>query len=897
MTAKFLSWCGGAVVFGGLLAGGFVADSQAADAPKVTYVDHVLPILRAKCLSCHNTDKKSGGLDLASFTAVMAGGGSGEIIDPGNSGGSILWKVVNHEEEPKMPPNSDKLPAEMLAVIKNWIDGGALETTGSKALMSKKPKVDLKLSGAPTQRPEGPPPMPERLSLAPVIKTKTTTAITSLAVNPWSTLAAVPGQKQVLLYNTATLQLLGVLPYPEGIPQVLKFSRNGSLLMAAGGHAAASGKVVIFNVRTGERVTEVGDELDTILAADISPDQSLVAIGGSAKIIRCYSIADGSKVWESKKHTDWVTSLAFAPDNVLLATGDRNGGLFVWEAETGREFHTLKAHTAMITGLAWRSDSNILASSSEDATVRLWEMENGGNVKGWGAHGGGTASVDFARDGRIISAGRDRVVKIWDQNGAQQRAFEAMGDITLACAICNETNRVLGADWTGAIRVWNAADGTKIGDLTPNPPTLEERLAAANAELQAATAEAKVAADSYNAANAAAEKAKADLNAANAKFMELTKVVTDTTAAAGKTKEAIAAAQAVHDAAAKVVATLDPVVPMLTESVTKGSEAAAKNAEDKEVAAAVAALKTLLDNRAATLANNKKVVADKVVELTKSKEQLAAQEKLIADTNVALEAVKKTIPDLAAAEKAMTEKAAAAKAVADTANGKLAAAQQQVARWTAEIDFAAKLKLLAEKQAAAAPLVAASDEALAAVNKMKAELAAAQQVVATSQKGVDDANAAVAAAKQMLINLTNEHATINTTVTGLEAALPPLKEAHSKAAEVAAKATSDKELAAAAELLKTVLEKQTANLATAKAQLSEKAAAVEKAKVTVAETEKKAADAVAVLNAANAKVAEVSAAMKSVEEKFMAAKQAADQALQPVTALQAEIQKLKEVKL
>lgn len=879
------------------MASGFVADAHAADMPKVTYVDHVLPIFRAKCLSCHNADKKSGGLDLASFSAVMAGGGSGEILDPGNSGASILWKVINHEEEPKMPPNSDKLPAEMLAVIKNWIDGGALETTNSKALASNKPKVDLKLTAAPTVRPDGPPPMPERLSLAPVIKTKTTTAITSLAVNPWSPLAAVPGQKQVLLYNTATLQLLGVLPYPEGIPQVLKFSRNGSLLMAAGGHAAASGKVVIFNVRTGERVTEVGDELDTILAADISPDQSLIALGGPAKMVRVYSIADGSKVWESKKHTDWVTSIAFAPDSVLLATGDRNGGLFVWEAETGREFHTLKAHTAMITGLSWRGDSNLLASSSEDTTVRLWEMENGGNVKGWGAHGGGALSVDFARDGRIVSAGRDRVVKIWDQNGAQQRAFEAMADLALACAICNETNRVIGADWTGAIRVWNAADGAKIGDLTPNPPTLEERLAAASAELQTATTEAKAATDGYNAANAAAEKAKTDLNTANTKMAELAKVITDTMAAAAKTKEVIAAAQAAHDAAAKIVATLDPVVPALNDAVTKGTEAATKNADDKEVAAAVMALKALLDNRAATLANNKKVVADQVVELTKAKEQLAAQEKLITDSNVALEAVKKTIPDLTAAEKALTEKAAAAKAVADAANAKFAGAQQQVARWTAEIDFAAKLKQLAEKQAAAAPLVAASEEALAAVNKMKAELSSAQQVVAMSQKGVDDANAALAAAKQALTNATNDHVAINTTVSGLEAALPALKEAQTKAAEVAAKAASDKELAAAAELLKSVLEKQTANLTTAKTQLTEKAAAVEKAKATVAEMEKKVADALAALNAANAKVAEITAALKPVEEKFVAAKQAAEQALQPVTALQAEIQKLKEVKL
>lgn len=79
--------------------------------------------------------------------------------------------------------------------------------------------------------------------------------------------------------------------------------------------------------------------------------------------------------------------------------------------------------------------------------------------------------------------------------------------------------------------------------------------------------------------------------------------------------------------------------------------------------------------------------------------------------------------------------------------------------------------------------------------------------------------------------------------------------------------------------------------------LVEKATAVEKAKIVVTEMEKKAADAVVVLTASNAKVTELAAAMKPIEDKFASAKQAADQALQPVTALQQEIQKLKEVKL
>ena len=47
-------------------------------------------------------------------------------------------------------------------------------------------------------------------------------------------------------------------------------------------------------------------------------------------------------------------------------------------------------------------------------------MENGGQIKSSGAHGGGGLSVKFTHDNRLVSCGRDRWVKVWDQNGASE---------------------------------------------------------------------------------------------------------------------------------------------------------------------------------------------------------------------------------------------------------------------------------------------------------------------------------------------------------------------------------------------------------------------------------------------------------------------------------------------
>ena len=90
----------------------------------------MLPIFREKCGSCHNADKKQGGLDLMSFGQAMAGGSSGEVIAPGDPDGSYLWQLASHSSEPKMPPQADRIPGEMLDVLKKWIAGGAIERAG-----------------------------------------------------------------------------------------------------------------------------------------------------------------------------------------------------------------------------------------------------------------------------------------------------------------------------------------------------------------------------------------------------------------------------------------------------------------------------------------------------------------------------------------------------------------------------------------------------------------------------------------------------------------------------------------------------------------------------------------------------------------------------------------------
>src|SRR5678815_2833168 len=242
--------------------------AQAAD--KVTYNDHVLPIFRNACLNCHNPDKKKAGLDLSTYTAALQGSENGKVLQSGNAGASMLFKCIKQTEDPKMPPKGDKLNDQDIGTIEKWIVGQLLETATGKAVAVANNNVQVAVVSL--EKPDGPPPMPGELPLDPVVHTRASNALIALAVSPWAPVVAVGGQKQIILYNTETLELLGVLPFPEGFPSIIKFSRNGQLLLTGGGLGGKSGRVALWDIKTGERVGVVGNEVDQVLAADLTAD-------------------------------------------------------------------------------------------------------------------------------------------------------------------------------------------------------------------------------------------------------------------------------------------------------------------------------------------------------------------------------------------------------------------------------------------------------------------------------------------------------------------------------------------------------------------------------------------------------------------------------------------------
>ena len=119
-----------------------------------------------------------------------------------------------------------------------------------------------------TDEPSGPPPMPTKLPGNPLAKTLRQLPVLAMAASPTAPLLAVAGQDMFGWSISDQGNARQGLPFPEGEPHVLRFSRNGKVLLAAGGRPVQSGRVVLFDVaHIAHGLATIGDGIDEVLAA------------------------------------------------------------------------------------------------------------------------------------------------------------------------------------------------------------------------------------------------------------------------------------------------------------------------------------------------------------------------------------------------------------------------------------------------------------------------------------------------------------------------------------------------------------------------------------------------------------------------------------------------------
>jgi Protein of unknown function (DUF1553)/Protein of unknown function (DUF1549)/Planctomycete cytochrome C len=123
---RFLGTCGAAILLGCSVFLRAQSAPPQTPPPAVDFARDIQPIFEKYCYECHGQSKGRARLRLHAPELIRRGGQSGPVILPGKSHDSeLIRRVLDENDDDRMPLDKDPLPAPTIAVLRAWIDQGA----------------------------------------------------------------------------------------------------------------------------------------------------------------------------------------------------------------------------------------------------------------------------------------------------------------------------------------------------------------------------------------------------------------------------------------------------------------------------------------------------------------------------------------------------------------------------------------------------------------------------------------------------------------------------------------------------------------------------------------------------------------------------------------------------
>jgi WD40 repeat protein len=330
-----------------------------------------------------------------SYEALMKGGTHGPSIVPHDANASRLVAMLEGGVKPRMPLDDDPLPAREIAILKDWINAGAIGPAANEA-------------AAPVALPSTPDIRPEVTVSSPVA---------SLKFSPDGKLLAVGGYRDIRIIEAASGHELASLSGHTDYVRSIAFSPDGKRIAAAGGAPQLFGEIKIW---------------------DVPSHQLLKTMRG---------------------HKDCIYSIAWSPDGRLIASASYDRMVKLWDPETGRELRNLQDHIDAVFAVAFSPDGKRLASASQDRTVKIWDVASGKRICTFSDASDGLTSVAFSPSGNeIAAAGYDKTIYIWQLSGDDGHLSQSLiadQDSLVALVWSPDGKTIVTASTDGSIRFRN----------------------------------------------------------------------------------------------------------------------------------------------------------------------------------------------------------------------------------------------------------------------------------------------------------------------------------------------------------------------------------------------------------------------------------------------------------
>jgi WD40 repeat protein/mono/diheme cytochrome c family protein len=437
----------------GMLAVWFLGNLAAQEHREVSYFREIRPIIQRNCQGCHQPAMKSGNLDLTRYETVSAGGKQGPLFQPGQPGGSTLLAYLKGERQPRMPLGAPPLPDDQIELFRTWIASGAKDDTPPEA------RDTLPLDQPPVYH------------LPPVI--------TALAYSPDGAVLAVSGYREVLLHKPDGSGLVARLVGLSNRIQSLTFSRDGKVLVAAGGTEARFGEVQLWDMGSRKLRHSVTLTNDTVFGASFSPDGKRVAVGAADNTVRVVDAEAGKELLKVSNHENWVLGTVFGVDGKRIVSVGRDQAAKLTDSTTGAFIENVNAMRGELAALARHPTRDVILIGGGERIPYLYMMDRPASmiiaddstlIRKFEMQDGAIFALAFSPDGSLVAvAGASEEVPIYQTETGKRTATCKGNKGTYAIAFSPDGAHLATGGFDGKVRIYAAQSGAIEHDFVPVP--------------------------------------------------------------------------------------------------------------------------------------------------------------------------------------------------------------------------------------------------------------------------------------------------------------------------------------------------------------------------------------------------------------------------------------------
>lgn len=169
-----------------------------------------------------------------------------------------------------------------------------------------------------------------------------------------------------------------------------------------------------------------------------------------------------------RDHPQQPMAVAWSRDARWVASGDESGRIFVWNPANGQRRHAIQGgHQRGIQALAFDDTGTRLLSVGKDDVIKVWNMNDGkpvSTILGRGANFYAAQFMPRSTDILVATLGKGAV--IYAVNGTQRTAFGGHGGQgCYGVAFAPQSARVVSAGRDNLGQVWDQKTGRRLANL------------------------------------------------------------------------------------------------------------------------------------------------------------------------------------------------------------------------------------------------------------------------------------------------------------------------------------------------------------------------------------------------------------------------------------------------